>query len=108
MSIHLESTTLEPLIMTVTTTVDPSGTPPEFSITPIDITKPLDDPAAWANGTWFGTWDADKGKIQAVTPQLGRAPAALETTEGVDYRLWIRWTAGSDQPVRDLKRIYVR
>lgn len=98
MSIKIESTTLERLVVTVTTTDDPTGSPPDFAVTPITDT----DPSAWVAGTWFGGWDSTNGTIEAVSPQVGRAPAGLELTEGSNVRLWIRWTAGADQPVRDV------
>ena len=107
-SVRIESSTLERLILTVTTTEDPSGALPEFSLTEVNATSPEDNPDLWSDGAWYGAWDAARGKIQAITAQIGRSPAPLELVDPTKtYRLWIRWTAGTDQPVRDLGRIYV-
>lgn len=104
----VESTSLETYVFTVTTTDDPSGAPPEFSLTPESLGVPATDPGTWEQGSWGGTWNSTRGTIEAITPQIGRAPAALETTEGIVYRLWVRWTAGADQPVRNLGRVYTK
>jgi hypothetical protein len=85
MSISIESSSAEPALVTVATTTDPTGTPPDFQLSALTVTTPV---GSWVAGTWTTTWAA--GKVTAQTPTIGAA-GALVIVEGSRYNLWMRW-----------------
>lgn len=96
----IESSTNESLAIEVTTSSDPTGTPPEFSI--VIGTNPI----VYVPGTWLTTWDATTGAVKALSPRIGTGqPLPIE--QGNDYNLYARWDAPatSETPVRLVERI---
>ena len=96
-TLHLDAATLETVKDTVTTSADPRGTPPDWSLTAADATSA----GAWVPGSWSGDWSETSGRATALSPQIGAA-GALVLAEGNTYKLWIRWTANGDTPVREV------
>lgn len=95
MSIDLESTSSERKRVRITTRVDPTGNAVEFAVT----TELRSDPDGWRPGAWDGTWNSEDGSVDALSPTIGAA-GTLVVEEGNVYDLWVRWTAGDEDPVR--------
>ncbi len=100
-ALPIESTTSERVNVEVTTTADPTGALPDFAVTTTDT-----EPSSWVAGSWDGTWDSTTGKVDAKSPTVG-AGASLVVAGGTDYDLWIRWTVGSETPVKLACRLRV-
>lgn len=97
----VESTTAEKMPYLITTSSDPSAAAPEFAVTTSG------DPSTWVEGEWTGeAWSPTDGQIRALTPLVG-AGQALAITAGTQPYLWIRWTVGTETPVRLLEQINV-
>ena len=100
---RIESTTREQLDGPVTARVDPSGVPPEWSLS----TGRRTDPGTWVAGSWSGSWSSRTGMITAVSPLVG-AGEALSVEAGTVYDVWVRWTDGAARPVKWLGLLLVR
>lgn len=86
---EIESESVEPLLVEITSDEDPSGTDPAFQLTSLDTTSPT---GSWEDGEWDTAWNATSQRITAQTPTIGKTgTATLELTEGVRYILWIKW-----------------
>lgn len=90
----LYEATDESLAVTIRSTVDPTGDPPEFA---------LSAPGAFAPGTfvpgaWDGSWNATTQEARALTPKIGGS-SSLTIDSGNRYSLWVRCSAGSETPV---------
>lgn len=94
--IVLEHTTEESLRVTITARVDPTGNNVEFNLTAGTATTPG---ATWLAGTWDAAgWSSTTGKVAALSPVLNVA-TGFDLTEGDRFKLWTRWTQGSETPV---------
>ena len=91
--IPLVAATLERVSVVIETPQDPTGTPPEFTIA-VDVDG---QPISWANGSWDGIYAA--GRATALSPQIGAAGTIVVTDETFSL-LFMRWTRGTDKPVR--------
>lgn len=91
----LESSTAERREVEITTSADPTSTPPEFAL----ITDTALTEEDFVAGTYDGTWDAETGTVKALSPLVGEGQA-LPAEEGTTYRHFVRWTVGVEQPVR--------
>ena len=81
--------------VTITTSDDPTGNAVEFAaVLPADA-SPI---AAFQAGTFDGAWDPISGEVDTLTPLIGSGQA-LDITAGNDYELYVRWTAGPEQPI---------
>ena len=96
-----ESTSIESIEVTVTSRVDIDAAPPEFQLTDIDATSPT---GAWVAGVWQSV---SGGSGKALTPLIG-AGQPLDVVEGSNYKLWIRWSAATETPVRPVDSVRVR
>ena len=84
---------------TLQTPTNPSIWYRDIAITTKPVYPYLTSSTQWMPGTWASSWDPATGKILARTPLIGAAQA-LGLTQGVDYRLFARWTAGTETPVK--------
>lgn len=92
----IESTTAEKIAVEVTTTSDPTATPPDFAL----ATTGVNDPVTWVAGTWSGTWDTTTGRATALSPLVGAGQSLAISGIGAVYRLWVRWhLVGGETPV---------
>ena len=92
----IESTTAEKIPVEVTTSSDPTGTPPDFAVGAVGV----NDPVTWVAGTWVGTWDTTTGRATALSPLVGAGQALAVTGIGATWRMWIRWRlVGGETPV---------
>jgi len=97
----LESETVEVLLVTCTSRLDPTPEGvPEFQVTAVTATSPI-LPGTWFPGSWTTEWDPISGTIQALTASLGAATADIPLTEGTTVLLWIKWSlaSGGELPV---------
>lgn len=93
-SVRLESTTSEVLRVKLVSRDDPTGTLPGFELTDATATDPTE---TWASGTWITEWSSVTGEVWALSPLIGQnAAAEFQLTEGVQKKLWCRWTHGSE------------
>lgn len=92
---NIESASVESVRVKITTRVDPTGNAVEFSVT----TGRRADPGTWVAGTWDTTWNLESGRVEALSPTIGTA-GDLAVAADTSYDLWIRWTAGSETPVK--------
>lgn len=83
----IESVSAEARNVVVRSTVDLTGTTPEFSV--VDIDSDATSPTTWANGSWSGPWSSSTQRATAVSPSIGGA-GAIAVTEGATYVLWLR------------------
>lgn len=99
----LESTTAERQNVTVKAPSDPTGGAVEFAVT----TGPSPtDPSGWVAGSWFGTWSAETSLVTALTPVMGNGQA-LSINGDTLYDLWVRFTVGTETPVKHVGRVRV-
>ena len=91
----LESTTKEKLRVHLISRADPTGSAVEFSVTAIDAA----DPGTYSAGSWEGTWNTTTGRVVALTPTIG-ATGTLVIAGATSYKLWIRWSFGSETIVQ--------
>ena len=91
--IDVESSGLRRLPVEVRAQLNPTTTPPEFSLT----TGRRADPGAWFPGVWASAWSALDGRVDAWTPTIGDAGTLL-VVSGTIYDLWIRYATAVDQP----------
>lgn len=92
----IESTTAEKIPVEITTSSDPTATPPDFAVGAVGI----NDPVTWVAGTWSGTWDTTTGRATALSPLVGAGQALPVTGVGATYRMWVRWhLLGGETPV---------
>lgn len=89
----------------IITTVDPTGTAPQFGITEQTDT---DGPTSWVTGSWSGSWDSVTHKTLAVTPTIGLAAASpsMTITAVGSWRIWARVQVGIEtwtEPIFDLR-----
>ena len=75
----------------VSTPADPTGDPIEFAFTQGGV-----DASSWTVGAWVGSY-AD-GKAQAISPLLPSSGSTVTLAKG-RWRVWVRWTVGSETPV---------
>lgn len=97
--IPLVAATLEPVTVVISTPLDPTGTPPEFTIA-VDANG---QPTGWANGSWDGAWSSTNGgRAKAVSPLIGASPGVggITVTDETFSLLFMRWTRGGAKPVR--------
>lgn len=100
----LPAQTLESLDATVVSSVDPTGTAPQFALL-ADGTYP-DVGTGWANGAWVGAYSP--AGTTARTPLIGAgATAGFTLTAGQRYRVWVKYTAGGETPVQPVGSIRV-
>lgn len=92
----LESGSIEVIPVEVTTASDPTGAAVAFSFTASTAT----DAGAFTAGSWSGTYDADTDIVIALTPTCGSASATIDLTSASKWRLWVRYTIGSETVVR--------
>ncbi len=93
MSVYpLESTSIEKIPVTITTSSDPTGGSVSFA-----LTTSTTEPTGFQTGEWVGTWNTTTGKIDALTPLAGNSQT-LDVTAGTDYFLWARWTVTTETP----------
>lgn len=90
-TVTLWADTLESLELMITTTADPTATPPKFgfSSTPAQ-------PGTWVNGSWSGTYNSTTKQTKAVTPTLGATGAGLTIATGTTYTMWAQITVGTE------------
>lgn len=100
MTIELESQSAEKIPVRVTTSGDPSATPPNFA-----VTTTANQPSTWIAGEWDGAYDAATSEINALSPVAGDGQA-LDVSPGM-YDLWIQWTIGTETPARQVDRLRV-
>jgi len=86
----IESTSVEPLKVTLEADTDPTATTPEFGVTAVDAADPS---GVWEAGSWISTWAAQTGWVSAHSATLGAAGADPPVAGGSDYLLWIRYGA---------------
>ncbi len=91
-----DADTREKLPVIVETPSDPTGGAVEFALT-------LDEPTTWVAGEWAGTWSAATRQVSALTPLVG-AGQALPAAGGEDLDLYVRWTVGTERPIRLVDR----
>lgn len=100
--VTLSAQTLESLDATINSSVDPTGTPPEFAL----VADVPDGSTIWTPGAWVGAWA--NGIVRASTPLIGAgATAGFTLTAGARYRVWVRYTAGGETPVQPVGSIRV-
>jgi hypothetical protein len=98
--IEIESSTLEKLLLPLTTSADPTGALPEFGLTVGDREDP---PVSMVDGEWSGGWVSVNGRVDALTPLIGASAnpsSGLVIEQGVTYDLWVAWTVGVERPAR--------
>lgn len=91
--IPLIAATLEKVATVISTTQDPTGSLPEFTVT-VDTNG---QPTGWQNGSWDGTFAA--GQAKALSPTIGATGVIVIAPEDFSV-LFIRWTRGAEKPVR--------
>ena len=92
-TLSIESTSVVPIRVAVTSENDPGVNTPEFQLT---ATTENDPTGTWVAGTWDGTWSATTGTgLIAITPPTNSTDFELSGTK----KLWIRWVAGTHTPV---------
>jgi hypothetical protein len=84
------ASSVEKLAALVVTDTDPTGDAPEWQATATG--GPATDD--WETGEWDGTYSS--GRATALSPVI----ATLGIDEVGTWRLWVRWTVGSETPVR--------
>lgn len=95
--ISMVAATLEPVTVVISTPLDPTGIPPEFTIA-VDADG---QPTAWVNGTWDGAWtNVNGGRAKAVSPLIGATGGGITVTDETFSLLFLRWTRGTAKPVR--------
>ena len=90
---EIEHTTTEIMEVPIVSRLDPTGGAVEFQMTAHNVTSPT---GSWTAGSWNGSWNSTTGKVTALSPIIGSGSFAL--TEGTLYKLWVRWTIGSENP----------
>jgi hypothetical protein len=90
-NVILYADTLESLEIPIKTTVDPTGTAPQFGFSSTSA-----QPSSWVNGAWSGTWSSTTHITTAVTPTLGASGAGLTIAPSTTYTIWIRVVAGTE------------
>lgn len=95
--LNVESGTSERLRATIAVPADPTGTPPDWSVT----TGARGDAGDWEAGQWTSSWDPVTGRVDLSSALLG-AGQALDITEGVTYDLWLRVAYGDETPATKL------
>lgn len=95
----LPATTKEYLRTTVTTSADPTGTPPQFAFLLAD-TEPVT--ADWRTGEWVGAWTNG-----SVTARILVGPGTSVVFTPGNWRCWLRITDNPEIPVMrvDLVRV---
>lgn len=96
----------EPVSVTLTSELDPTGDDVEWLAT-VEPADPDPDDAGWTAGSWPGSWSATTGRVEAVSCDIGDAPAGLDLDaigEG-EYVLWCRWISGTSRPVKPVATI---
>ena len=102
-TVTVYAATKESLEVVVTTTADPVGNLPEFSLSAAGASAPG---GSWVAGSWGTTWSAASHRTIALTPLVGSA-GALVVAAGTDYDLWARITVGAEVAVWPVARIHV-
>ena len=99
--IPIESTSIEPLLVTLWAESDPTGGAVEFQLTEETVTSPATG-SGWVGGSWVVgyPWDATTKHTKAQTATLGAtgatmpptdaAGSAVTFTQGSWYKLWSR------------------
>lgn len=103
--LDLAAESVESITFEIETTGDPVASPPTFAFAAEG--SPVTAPAV-AAFTEAGSWSADGfdsavNRIEATSAPIGSAPFTM--TSGTVYRLWVRWTVGSENPIREVARI---
>jgi hypothetical protein len=93
---------IETLRATIKTTNDPTGTAPAFAFSALSDMDPTDD---WNNGSW-GTWNSSSKVADAVSPTFPDTTATVSLSVGT-YNIWMKWTVGSETPIKLLGRVVV-
>jgi hypothetical protein len=83
---------VESLRATITTSADPTGGAVSWQATAVG-TAPSSG-AAWIAGSWSGAYA--NSQATTVSPLI----AALSITTVGTWRLWVRWTVGSETVIR--------
>lgn len=96
---ELSAATVEKIGCQVSFSVDPTGTPPQFTVS-------VDGdglPTGWQNGSWDGAWAAGVspalGRVRAKSPTIG-VSGTLVVTPGDFHVLYVKWTGAGETPVR--------
>lgn len=100
MIITIDSSTAEKIPVTIATVADPTGGDVEFAL------AAGTNPTTWVAGEWDGSWSAANGRVSALSPLVGSGQA-LDTDGETDWSLWVRWTVGTEVPVRRPAKIRV-
>jgi hypothetical protein len=101
-SVGIESVTDELLQARILARVDPTGTPPEWSVS----TGGRSNPGAWFPGSWAGGWSARSGRAVALSPPIG-VGQVLNVVPGV-YDVFVKWTEAGRHPVKWAGELTVR
>jgi hypothetical protein len=80
---------VESLSAVITTSADPTAGAVSWQATAVG-SQPV---GTWVAGSWSGSYAS--GEATTVSPLL----AALGLTTGT-WRLWVRWSVGSETPIR--------
>ncbi len=102
--IVMAAQTTESLATVVTTSADPTATPPTFAL--IDALSAPTGATTWVAGEWSGAWTA--GTVGALTPLIGAGgEPGFTLAAGSRVRVWLRYTAGGESPTEPIGSIRV-
>lgn len=96
---EVESDSIEVVDVPIVTPADPTGGSVSFSAVAITTDDPKPSPSTFTDGSWSGSWDSTTKKVLAQTPTTPASGTDLELSAG-DYRLYVKWTVGSETPVK--------
>jgi len=77
--------------------LDPSLAVPVFNVTATTATDP---DVTWLDGAWENSYDPATGRINGLTPTIGKSGSGIEVTEGITYLLWVKWVHDGEEIVR--------